>query len=108
MQYDDSQLFATSSVLQFVLYRTRCTACVLTQQFRMDLPLPAGVRPRSPPTAPRPGSPFLSVPTHCGPPSRSSSPSVPSHSAPTRAVVPLRTHPMWAAEPQEFALGPRP
>ena len=31
MQYGDSQRFATSSVLQFVLYRTRCTACVLTQ-----------------------------------------------------------------------------
>ena len=30
MQYGDSQRFATSSVLQFVLYRTRCTACVLT------------------------------------------------------------------------------
>ena len=39
MQYGDSQRFATSSVLQFVLYRTRCTACVLTQQFRVDLPL---------------------------------------------------------------------
>ena len=39
MQYGDSQRFATSSVLQFVLYRTRCTACVLTQQFRMDVPL---------------------------------------------------------------------
>ena len=37
MQYGDSQRFATSSVLQFVLYRTRCTVCVLTQQFRMDL-----------------------------------------------------------------------
>ena len=32
MQYGDSQRFATSSVLQFVLYRTRCTACVLTLQ----------------------------------------------------------------------------
>ena len=27
MQYGDSQRFATSSVLQFVLYRTRCTVC---------------------------------------------------------------------------------
>ena len=44
MQYGDSQRFATSSVLQFVLYRTRCTACVLTQQFRMDLPLAMVVR----------------------------------------------------------------
>ena len=44
MQYGDSQRFATSSVLQFVLYRTRCTACVLTQQFRMDLPLATVVR----------------------------------------------------------------
>ena len=39
MQYGDSQRFVTSSVLQFVLYRTRCTACVLTQHFRMDVPL---------------------------------------------------------------------
>ena len=39
MQYGDSQRFATSSVLQFVLYRTRCTACVLTQQLRMDVAL---------------------------------------------------------------------
>ena len=30
MQYGDSKRFATSTVLQFVLYRTRCTACVLT------------------------------------------------------------------------------
>ena len=44
MQYGDSQRFATSSVLQFVLYCTRCTACVLTQQFRMDLPLATSVR----------------------------------------------------------------
>ena len=44
MQDGDSQRFATSSVLQFVLYRTRCTACVLTQQFRMDLPLATVVR----------------------------------------------------------------
>ena len=44
MQYGDSQRFAASSVLQFVLYRTRCTACVLTQQFRMDLPLATVVR----------------------------------------------------------------
>ena len=44
MQYGDSQRFATSSVLQFVLYRTRCTVCVLTQQFRMDLPLATVVR----------------------------------------------------------------
>ena len=44
MEYGDSQRFATSSVLQFVLYRTRCTACLLTQQFRMDLPLAMVVR----------------------------------------------------------------
>ena len=44
MRYGDSQRFATSSVLQFVLYRTRCTACLLTQQFRMDLPLATVVR----------------------------------------------------------------
>ena len=44
MQYGDSQRFATSSVLQFVMYCTRCTACVLTQQFRMDLPLATVVR----------------------------------------------------------------
>ena len=44
MQYGDSQRFATSSVLQFVLYRTRCTACVLTGQFRMDVPLATVVR----------------------------------------------------------------
>ena len=68
----------------------------------------AGVRPRSPATAPRLGSSFLSVPTHCGPPSRRSLPLVSGHSAPTRVVVPLRTHPLRAAEPQEFALGPRP
>ena len=40
MQYGDSQRFATSRVLQFVLYRTRCTVCVLTLQFRMDPPPP--------------------------------------------------------------------
>ena len=44
MQYGDSQRFATSSVLQVVTYRTRCTACVLTQQFRMDVPLATVVR----------------------------------------------------------------
>ena len=44
MQYGVSQLFATSGVLQFVLYRTRCTPCVLTQQFGMDLPLAKLVR----------------------------------------------------------------
>ena len=44
MQYGDSQRFATSSVLRFVLYRTRCTTCVLTPQFRMDLPLATVVR----------------------------------------------------------------
>ena len=44
MQYGDSQRFATSTVLQFVLYHTTCTACVLTQQFRMDLPLATVVR----------------------------------------------------------------
>ena len=44
MQYGDSRRFATSSVLQFIPYRTRCTACVLTQQFRMDLPLATVVR----------------------------------------------------------------
>ena len=44
MQYGDSQRFATSSVLQFVLYRTGCTACVLTQEFCMDLPLATVVR----------------------------------------------------------------
>ena len=44
MQYGDSQRFATSSVLQFVQYRTRCTVCVLTQQFRMDMPLATVVR----------------------------------------------------------------
>ena len=44
MQHGDSQRFATSNVLQFVLYHTRCTACVLTQQFRMDLPLATVVR----------------------------------------------------------------
>ena len=30
MQYHNSMRFATSSLLQLVLYRTRCTACVLT------------------------------------------------------------------------------
>ena len=44
MQYGDSQRFATSSVLPFVLYRTRSTTCVLTQQFRMDPPLAMVVR----------------------------------------------------------------
>ena len=44
MQYGDSQRCATSSVLQFVLYRTRCTACVLTEKFRMDLPVATVVR----------------------------------------------------------------
>ena len=66
------------------------------------------VRPRSPATAPRPGLSLLSVPTHCRPPSPSSSPSFPGHSARTRVVVPLRTHPLRAAKPQRFALGPRP
>ena len=68
----------------------------------------AAVRPRSPATAPRPRSSFLSVPTHYGPLSRRSSPLVPRHSAPTRVVVPLITHPLRAAEAQQFALGPRP
>ena len=68
----------------------------------------AGVHPRSPATAPRPGSLFLLVPTNCGPWSCGSSPSVPGHSAPTKVVVPLRTHPLRAAEAQEFALGPWP
>ena len=31
-------------MLQFVLYRTSCIACVLTQQFRIDLPLAMVVR----------------------------------------------------------------
>ena len=44
MQYGDSQRFATSSLLQFVLHRTRCTTSVLTQQFRMELPLAMVVR----------------------------------------------------------------
>ena len=39
MTYHDSVRFATNDVLQFVLYRARCIACVLTQQYRMDLPL---------------------------------------------------------------------
>ena len=47
-------------------------------------------------------------PTYCGPPSRSSSLLVPGHSAPSRVVVPLRTHPLGAAEPLEFALRSRP
>ena len=68
----------------------------------------AGVRPRSPATAPQPGSSSTPQPTYCGPLSRRSSPSVPGHSAPTRVVVPLCTHPLRAAKPQEFALGPRP
>ena len=97
----------------------------------------AAVRPRSPATAPRPGSSSTPQPTYCGPlsrrssplvpghsapsksslvlqptycglPSHRSSPSVPGHSAPTRVVVPLRTHPLRAAEPQQFALGSRP
>ena len=57
--------------------------------------------------SPRLGSSFLSVPTHCGPPSRRSSPTVPGHRAPTRVVVYPPTHLLRAAEPQEFALGPR-
>ena len=44
MQHHNSMCFATSSVLQLVLSRTRCTACVLTQQFCMDLPLAMVVR----------------------------------------------------------------
>ena len=44
MQYHNSIRFAMSSVLQFVLYPARCTACVLTPQFRMDLPLAMVVR----------------------------------------------------------------
>ena len=68
----------------------------------------AGVRPRSPATAPRPWSSFIPQPTYCGPPSRRSSPSVPAHSAPTKAFVHRRTHLLRAAEPQEFALGGRP
>ena len=46
--------------------------------------------------------------THCGPPSCRSSPSVPGHSAPPRVVVYPPTHVLRAAEPKEFALGPRP
>ena len=46
----------------------------------------AGVHPRSPATAPRQGSSFLSVPTHCGLPGRKSSPSVPGHITPTGVV----------------------
>ena len=68
----------------------------------------AGVRPRSPATTPRLGSSSTPQPTYCGPPSRRSLPSVPGHSALTRVVVPLCTHPLRAAEPQQFALGPRP
>ena len=44
MQYGEPRRFATSSVLRFVLSRTRCTTCVLTQRFRMDLPLATVVR----------------------------------------------------------------
>ena len=44
MQCGCSQCFTTSSVLQFVLYRTRGTACVQTKQLRMDLPLAMVVR----------------------------------------------------------------
>ena len=68
----------------------------------------AGVRPQSPATAPRPGSSFFSVPTHCGLPSCRSLPSVPGHSARTRVVFQPPTHLLHAAEPREFALGPRP
>ena len=68
----------------------------------------AGVRPRSPATEPRPGSSSSPEPTYCGTPSRRSSPSVPGHRAPTRVVVYPPTHLLQAAEPQEFALGPRP
>ena len=68
----------------------------------------AGVRPRSPATAPRPGSSFNPQLTYCRPPSRRSSPSVPGHSIPTRVVFQPPTHLLQAAEPQEFALGPRP
>ena len=68
----------------------------------------AGVRPRSPATAPRPGSSFNPQLTYLRPPSRRSSPSVPGHSAPTRVVFQPPTHLPQAAELQEFALGPRP
>ena len=68
----------------------------------------ARVRPRSPATTPRLGSSFIPQLACCGRPSCRSLPSVPGHSAPTRVVVPLHTHPLRAAEPQEFALGPRP
>ena len=63
---------------------------------------------RIPKPAPQPVPRRLSVPTYCGPPSRTSSPSVPGQGSPTRVVVPLCTHLRRAAEPQEFALGPLP
>ena len=59
-------------------------------------------------TVPRPGSSFISLPTYCRPRSRRSSPWVPGHNALTRVVAHLPTHLLRAAEPQEFALGPRP
>ena len=68
----------------------------------------AALRPPSPATTPRPWSSSTPQLTYCGPLSRRSLPSVPGHNAPTRVVVPFRTHSLQAAEPQELALDPRP
>ena len=39
VDWHDSHRFCTTSTLQFFLYRTRCRASVLVQQYRMTKPL---------------------------------------------------------------------
>ena len=39
VHWHDSQRFCTTSTLQFFLYRTRCRASILVQQYRMTKPL---------------------------------------------------------------------
>ena len=68
----------------------------------------ARVRPWSLAAMPRPRSSSIPHPTHCRPPSRRSSPLVLGRRASTLVVVHPPPHPLQAAEPQEFALGPWP
>ena len=39
VHWHDSHRFCTTSTLQFFLYRTRCRASILVQQYRMTKPL---------------------------------------------------------------------
>ena len=97
---------------QFPALRQVCTGRVLHigHSFISNLPLEArkcvlGLDRRVSDADIRVGpapTPTRSSLTHCAPPSRRSSPSVPGHSAPTRVVVYPPTHLLRAAEPQEF------